>query len=351
MKIIIKEDQLKKILNEDLGVSRPAIAYTNLIFRKIQGVVLDFVKNTKKKNDKKTEHLVIGLDDIKTIWQNDIDDFLELPIEVINLKIVLYKLPKNQMNAEFTSGGAAYQVEEKKTGSSYLKKPSLLIPKYVLENPEVNRTLVSNIDFEILINEDYNDSLEKDLLFDIRDTIFHEMNHVLEFYKRGLEGTSIDPRLTYSGGKNYNIPREIFQIWNTFLTYLYYSESFEMNAMSQEMYSKRMRMSFEELQQTRYYKIAKQMESFDAEEFFDMLVSKIEEKSPDKVIYILVNLYKWFMRDYLSISKSEGLEPNKKITSSKEILSLMKKLEPRIQKAGDKLLRNFRRLYSLNPEV
>jgi hypothetical protein len=93
------------------------------------------------------------------------------------------------------------------------------------------------------------------------------------------------------------------------------------------------------------------MESFDADSFFDMLVSKIEERSPDKVIYILVNLYKWFMRDYLSISKSEGLEPNKKITSSKEILSLMKKLEPRIRKSGDKLLRNFRRLYSLNPEV
>ena len=53
MKIILKEDQLKKILNEDLGVSRPAIAYTNLIYRKIQGIVLDFVKNVKKKSEKK----------------------------------------------------------------------------------------------------------------------------------------------------------------------------------------------------------------------------------------------------------------------------------------------------------
>jgi hypothetical protein len=351
MKIIIKEDQLKKILNEDLGVSRPAIAYTNLIFKKIQGVVLDFVKNTKKKNDKKIEHLVIGLDDIKTIWQNDIDDFLELPIEVINLKIELYKTSNKKKDLVFGSGGGAYQVEEKKTGSSYLKRPSLLIPKYVLENPEVNKTLVSNIDFQVYITENYNDNFEKELLFDVRDTIFHEMNHVLEFYKRGLEGTSIDPRLTYSGGKNYNIPKEIFQIWNRFLTYLYYSEPFEINAMTQEMYSKRLRMTFEELQQENYYKISKKMESFDADSFFDMLVSKIEEISPDKVIYILVNLYKWFMRDYLSISKSEGLEPNKKITSSKEILSLMKKLEPRIQKAGDKLLRNFRRLYSINSEV
>jgi hypothetical protein len=349
MKIVIKENQFKTLINEDLGVSRASIAYVNLIFNKIKDVVIDFTKNSKK-NEKQKEHIVIGVDDIKTIWQSSLDDFLDLPIEVINIEISMLNLPKKRMNREFATGGAAYLVGEKKTGSSYIKKPSLLIPQYILNEPELNKTLVSSIDFDIFINEDYNNSMENELLYDLRDTITHEMNHVLEHFMRGLRGKPIDLRLTYSGAKNYNIPKEIFATWNEFLTYLYFSEPFEINAMTQEMYSKKLRMSFEEIQQTKYWKYAKKMENFDADNFFDELVSKIQERDPDTLIVILTNLWNWFMKDYIKLSKVQKLNPSKKIYKTAEVRGLMKALEPRIKNAGKKLLRNFTRLYGINPE-
>jgi hypothetical protein len=41
---------------------------------------------------------------------------------------------------------------------------------------------------------------------------------------------------------------------------------------------------------------------------------------------------------------------NKKIMNTKNILDLMKYFQPTINKMGEKLRRNFIRLYSLNPE-
>jgi len=47
MRVRLSEEQLKKLIKEDLGVSRAALAYTNLIYSKLESEVKEFL-DTKK---------------------------------------------------------------------------------------------------------------------------------------------------------------------------------------------------------------------------------------------------------------------------------------------------------------
>jgi hypothetical protein len=343
MKIILNESQYKKLISEDLGVSRASLAYVNLIYSILEKKIEPFLNN--KKSFKET--FKITLKDIKQIYQNELDDFIELPIEeiVINLKCV--NLKNEYLSSKFTTGGGAYQIEDKKFKNSYLKTPSYELPKKVLE--EVDKTLVAKFDFDLFIDDDYDESMNDEFLFDLRDTITHECNHILEFYHRSIKGLKpIDVSLSYAGKENYNIPRKIFSLWEYFLDLIYYSQPEEVRAMTQEAYSKRLRMSFEDFKKTKYWLYAKNMENFNANKLFDVITDEIKKYNPDYLVTFLINLYTWFLKDYYEIINHLGITPNKTITNSKHLLDLMERLEPKIQKAGKKLQRNFIRLYALS---
>ena len=47
MRVKLSEGQLKKLIKEDLGVSRAALAYTNLIYSKVEPIVKQFLQNKK----------------------------------------------------------------------------------------------------------------------------------------------------------------------------------------------------------------------------------------------------------------------------------------------------------------
>jgi hypothetical protein len=193
--------------------------------------------------------------------------------------------------------------------------------------------------------------MKGELYFDLRDTIMHEFNHIYEFYNKNLNKAGlVDTTLSYAGSKNYNVPKQIFDVWKTFLYFVYYSEPYEMRAMSQEVYSKRLRMTFDEFKENHYWKSAKMMENFDANKLFDTLMERIKEHNPEYLVPIMNRLYKWFLRDYYAGVKSFGKEPQKYITNSKHLLDLMVRFQPRIRMAGRKLQRNYSRLYTLSPE-
>jgi hypothetical protein len=343
MKIILSETQYKKLISEDLGVSRASLSYVNLIYSILEKKIEPFL-NTKKSFK---ETFKITLKDIKQIYQNDLDDFIDLPIEeiVINLKCV--NLKSKYLSSKFTTGGGAYQIEEKRFKNSYLKTPSYGLPKKVLE--EVEKTLIAKFDFDLFINNEFTDSMKDSFLFDLRDTITHECNHILEFYNRGIKGLKpIDISLSYAGKENYNIPRHIFSLWEHFLDLIYYAEPQEVRAMTQEAYSQRLRMSFNVFKTTKYWLYAKEMENFSADKLFETMANEIEKYNPDYLVPFLTNLYTWFLKDYYNIITSLGITPNKTITNSRHLLDLMKRLEPKIQNAGKKLQRNFIRLYALS---
>jgi hypothetical protein len=204
---------------------------------------------------------------------------------------------------------------------------------------------------------DADDSDIDELLYDLRDTITHELNHMYEFYNRILNTGSSEFSLakSFAGGRNVNTPKKIFKVYAKFLDYLYYSEPWEINANIQEAYSKLLRMSWEEFKNGKQYKIADAMENYSGEQMFDELYNATMERSPEAVLFHIKNLHKFYLKQYLQFVKSERGDD---ITSEEElmkdevfktrnILELFKKFETRINNAGTKLKRNYARLNAI----
>jgi hypothetical protein len=344
MKVLLSEEQLKTLIKEDLGVSRASLAYANLIYQTLEPSVLEFLETKIPMNKK----IVITLQDISRIYQSSMDDYIELPVEKIEINFINTKMPKSQ-GLNFTSAGSFSSIDKKSFGGSYLKEPSLELPKYILE--EITQTLVAKFSFNFRISSDLSNELKDNALYDLRDTIVHECNHLFESYKRAESGAKqFNVALAWVGGKNYNINREIYQIWQEFLDMIYYSEPYEINAKSQESISKTSIMTFEEFKKTKYWIDSVVMKNFNSELYIDKLLSKIQEINPEKTMSILNNLYKWFITDYYKWMKVHGESPAKYIENTTGLFDLVKKFERRINKAGDKLQRNYMRLYTLELE-
>ena len=82
MKIVITESQYKKLIKEDLGVSRASIPFTNLIYDFVSGKVKSLLDSNKKIE----ETLKLSLKDLFPIYKSNLEDFIELPIEEVIIK-------------------------------------------------------------------------------------------------------------------------------------------------------------------------------------------------------------------------------------------------------------------------
>jgi len=346
MRVRLSEEQLKKLIKEDLGVSRAALAYTNLIYSKLEPEVKEFL-NTKKSGKYK---FTISVDEMSYIYQSSMDDFIELPIEQIEIALTFLNSPRKKASVPFTTGGVAQSIQKEYLKGSYLKEPSFELPKYILE--EVDQTIVARMGLSVEIRSSYDDSMSESVLFDFRDTITHECNHLYEFYKRAEKGAKqINVTLSWAGNKNVNVKREIFSVWQIFMDYVYNSEPYEVNAKVQEAFSLRSRMTFEEFKNTKYWRGANNLKNFNSDVFIETLLSKIGELSPGKEVSIFNNLYKWFLTDYYKSMKLHNEKPARFIDNSKNLVDLISKFQPRINKAGETLLKKYMRLYALEPEI
>lgn len=254
------------------------------------------------------------------------------------------------MIMKHSTGGGAYGIRKNKS-ESYLKSPSLSLPLKILNEPEVNKTLVCRIELNTSINLDYDEKNNQKLIFDLRDTIVHEFNHVMEIFKKNQKKLELDVRFSHIKSDSKNVPYEIQKIWEYFLELVEYTQPQEINAMTQEMYSKKLRMSYDELKQTRFWKFAYYMMNFDSDTYFDYLISKLEKYTDEEKILILTEMYDSFMTQYNSITKLMGFKPVKIITKSKHIYELIKNFQPQIQNSGKKLLKRFIRLYGLEESL
>lgn len=283
---------------------------------------------------------------ITEIWESNPKFFSDLPIEEIRIELIIKKIKNKKFTKPFTTYGAAYNIDNKTKTDSFLTSPNKKIPKKILKG--IKKTLNAKFDFGINIGLTFDNTMIDSVLNDFIDTIHHECNHILEHYSRWKNGSKgMNVSLAFAGEKNHNIPKEIFKVWYEFLTFVYFSEPYEMRAMTQEMYNIIKRTPLDELREHRYYKATEMMENFDANVYFDVMVEKITNYNPDYLVPILTNLYRWYMRDYRALNKALGFEPEKRILNSKQVLNLMERFEPKIRNNGKKLKRKFLKLYSL----
>jgi len=343
MKIILSESQILNLLNEDMGVSRSTLPYVNLIYGVIEPMIESMVHSGKSSR----QNIAIGLDKIRSIIKNDEDSFLEFPMEEIKI-VISFSYEKGDIENHFASGGSAYPLNEKTGDYSFMRKPSPEIPKKIKN--EIDMTLNGLMDIEIYIDSKFKVSQMYELLMDVRDTIMHETLHLYEFYKRWLSTGSGTFNIvkTFAGRENPNTPKEIYDYYSDFLDYVYYSEPYEINAMTQEAYSKVLRMSFDTFKTTKYWIMSDKMENFNADQYYRELEKKIKERSGKETLnYHLNNLHKFYIKQYVKIAKDFNQPVSNKILKTKNIYDLIKSFELRITQSGKNLKRKFMKLYSI----
>ena len=121
MKIVITESQYKKLIKEDLGVSRASVPFTNLIYDFVSGKVKSLLDSNKKIE----ETLKLSLKDIFPIYKSNLEDFIELPIEEIIIKFSFDRLDENPIPEGFQVLAYADMIDN----GSYIKEPSKYLPK------------------------------------------------------------------------------------------------------------------------------------------------------------------------------------------------------------------------------
>ena len=345
MKYIITESQYK-LLTEDLGVSRATLAYTNIIYETVKDKLLESIRN----NRNVSETITLGLKDLFKVYKNDVEDFIELPIEKILIKFSYNKLDDNVYPEGFVTMAFADMIGE----GSQLKSPSRYIPKEIAD--EIGQTLIAGFEFNFNVNKDINEEQMDELFYDLRDAVTHECNHMYEYYNRAISGAKeLDTTLSFMkrpyemfGDK---IREDVLQIWKLFLNLLYVSEPYEVRAMSQEAYSKRLRMPFEKFKETKYWDYSNRMIDFDAQAYYDYIIDLMGDLPKEEQTEILNTIHEYFIAYYEFSKKIVYQNPlNKKIINTKNIMDIMKYFQPQINKSGKKLQRNFMRLYALQPE-
>ena len=107
-----------------------------------------------------------------------------------------------------------------------------------------------------------------------------------------------------------------------------------MRAVTQEISNKLKRMSLEEFRDTPYGRVIQKMMDFNAQEDYQDIVNEIENYNPNLKTSILTRLYGWYLQDYFKDSSLTDKLPHKIIMKSKDIETLMKKFQERINRAG-----------------
>ena len=180
--------------------------------------------------------------------------------------------------------------------------------------------------------------------------IIHELNHGYEFWMRYQNKIDNDLKyaLSYIELNKKPFTNKVYKKLNKFLYLLYWSLPYEQNAKVQELYPYVLKFGVNELKDFIQYKNIKDMVNFDADEFYNELVSLIPDRQMDKV---LDTTLKEFIKSYKKSHKEmdEVLDDN--VINKSNIRDIFKYYEKTIKNGGENMRRKILRLYSLKSQL
>lgn len=146
------------------------------------------------------------------------------------------------------------------------------------------------IDFDKLNFNIEDESHKNELIEQIGSTIYHELNHSFEHYKRTIRthkrdeirkpiyDRSFNTSITYAENNRWKFAKPIWNLWSRkFLFYTYISESHELNANVQEIYYYIKKFPEKNIKDFRIYQMADYMEKFDSDKFYNELLDEIKK--------------------------------------------------------------------------
>ena len=355
----------ERFINEKAGVSLPSIQYSDAICVATLKEFDSFLASGKRSESKMVE---VSKEAIKYGVGKE-EEFKAFPVVNIRLELIFTKNLSKEEFREFGNGkdhavgGAAYRFGHK-NWKGYSRRA-----KTDMKDLSFGIDLLMGI--EIFVPSDYQAEADREELKDsVMESIYHEMNHLYEFYMRlrNQKGIPIWKRspsisVTHSDMNTWRIPKSIYDLWaQEFTFYLYLSEQHEVRAQSQEAAYHVMKYGFESIFKTTAWKYAKEMESFSADSFLSNLDAEIEkyisERGKEKTalysgilsLPLKERLKQMWLSEYAKAIKSDRDRPIFDIEKMKrkDCEYFVRHMQSRINGAGSRLKKNLGRLFDLS---
>jgi ribosomal protein S20 len=279
------------------------------------------------------------------------DDFLDYPVQkiTVNLSLVNGKVPTSHPQG-FDTGGAMYPFGKKKDGMSYVtKRYDVNFSEKILDELSV----VVEVVMDLKITLDKKKFREKDipkLKLELMSVIIHELNHGYEFWMRYQN--KIDSGLKYALSYiEYNkkpFTKKVYKKLNKFLYLVYWSLPYEQNAKVQELYPYVLKYDVNELTNLTQYKNVQDMVNFNADVFYNELVSLIPDSRMNKV---LDTALKEFIKSYKKSHKQMEEVLDDDVITKSNIRDIFKHYEKTIKNGGENMRKKILRLYSLKSQL
>ena len=344
--------------NEAFGVAKPTTFYLTRLTYIILEEFYKFVDETRDLGREEQEdyeyEVVIPYNQIISLIPtggDSMSQYSKFPLSEIILDLNFYKKnPEYMKGHDYMVGGYAMPFakgrESKATRFKDAVKQlvdhslSIYLGISVYYGPYFRRVNMSHPQFE-----------STKLFKKVESVLSHELNHLYEFYNRKLNraGTiQLSTTLAALTENTYDIPTSIFDMWSdNFLTFIYQAEPHEINAQSQEADSFLSRVTWDRFKRGKLYKEAMKMKNWNYHEFISELREEIEEEGmdPDET---LEHMKERFIIDYQdqAISLKESPSPDPWKLYDMDIDKFFQIFEKKIKEAGDKLIRNFAKLYA-----
>jgi hypothetical protein len=246
---------------------------------------------------------------------------------------------------KYIGTGACYNIDE--DGGSQIKPA-------IDDRSDVTLHLV--LEIGALISDVFTD--REGLSIEVESAITHELNHGYEGWNRMRKGKGqVSTDVTYALDVNRSkIRKDIWKVWYDEIGYyVYWSELHEINAMTQDAFPYVKRYDIEEVKEKApSWKFATKMKEFNAETFKQKMTDKILNAYPDADVDIMLKRIKNGFANELIQRREQSINNKEdKPTLSGEAIKAMPVdrfltfIQNRINRAGDKIQRNIKKLYSL----
>lgn len=276
------------LINEKHGVSDASIMFIDILETKTYNVFLDFLKSKEKAIEEWVDIKYRTLVPFIT----DSELYKEFPVVGFELIVTAKKLSSDKFekaygypNGVIVSGFAA------NFGFKNWKYYSKIVePKRKAAKVGLIIQLTVNIEIDKANFDIENSEHKGDLIDGINSTLYHELNHTFEHYKRTIKSPkkgeyrkpiysrSFNTALTYAENNIWKFPNQLWTFWReNFLFLIYRSESFEMNANIQEIDYYIKKYPDKDLNDFEIWRNADIMEKFDFDEFYEDLLKVIAD--------------------------------------------------------------------------
>jgi hypothetical protein len=336
-----------ELLKEDRGISRITGIYSNIVYEVIDPYVDEMIKN--RENQKQI--IIITPQYIQDNISGFEDDFLDYPVQkiTVNLSLTVSKVPPSHPQG-FDTGGGMYPFGKKKDGVSYItKRYDVNFSEKILDDLSVIAELVMDLSI-ILDSKRFRENEIPKLKLELMSVIIHELNHGYEFWMRYQNKVDNDLKLALSYIEFNKKPftKKVYKKLNKFLYLLYWSLPYEQNAKVQELYPYVLNYDVNELKELSQFKNVKDMVNFNADQFYNELVSLIPDKQINKVLNTSL---KEFINAYKKSHKDMGEILDDDVINKSSIRDIFKYYEKTINNGGESMRRKILRLYSLKSQL